>query len=355
MTAPSACTPEMRIGNRAVSARHPCFVIAEIGVNHNGDVDCARRLIDAAVAAGADAAKFQSFRTSELVTAAAPKAAYQERHTGSGGQAEMLAALELSPGDFAVLNDHCRDAGIEFISTAFDRQSLADVMSLRPNCLKWPSGELNNRPLLRQAAQSGLPIILSTGMAYLSEVAATLEFLAQEGSGDVAILHCVSAYPAALADQNLACIPNMAAAFQRPVGLSDHTDGPWAAIAARGLGMAIVEKHITLDRQMAGPDHAASMEPGPFAELVRVLREVEAGLGDGVKQPVASELGTRDVARKSLVFRSGLPAGHVLREEDLLAKRPAGGISPDLTETVTGRTLLRDVAADEQVGWHALG
>jgi N-acetylneuraminate synthase/N,N'-diacetyllegionaminate synthase len=188
-------------------------------------------------------------------------------------------------------------------------------------------------------------------MAYLSEVAAALEFLDSEGAGQVGILQCISNYPAPLSDQNLACIATMARAFGRPTGLSDHTRGPWAAIAARGLGMAILEKHITLDRDMPGPDHRASMEPAEFTDMVGVLREVEKALGDGVKRPAACELDTRQVARKSLVFAQSLPAGHVLEKSDLRAKRPGGGLPPVMLDAMTGRRLKRPVNEDEALAW----
>lgn len=337
------------IGERIVSANHPCYVIAEIGVNHNGDLDCARRLIDAAVRTGADAVKFQTFRTSALVTQQAEKAGYQTRQTGGGSQAEMLRALELSNRDFEILRDQCNSSGIDFISTAFDTESLKEVIELGPKCLKWPSGELNNHALLRQAAHSKLPILLSTGMAYLSEVAATLAFLEQEGAGEVAVLQCVSNYPASVAEQNLNCIPAMSAAFGRVTGFSDHTVGPWAAIAARALGMAILEKHITLDRTMAGPDHAASMETDDFTDLVNALREIEIGLGDGVKRPTNAEWDTRKVARKSLVYARRLESGSTIEAEDLTAKRPGTGVSPDKASLFIGRKTVRQVDLDDQL------
>lgn len=354
MAATRLC-PEIRIGDRTVSAREPCYVIAEIGVNHNGDLELAKKLVDVAVQAGADAVKFQTFRSAELVTATARKAAYQAQQTGEGGQAEMLAKLEFKPADFAVLNEYCAVAEIDFISTAFDPDSLSDVVALQPKCLKWPSGELNNRPLLQQAARSNLPIILSTGMAQLSEIAAALEYLEREGAGDVAVLQCVSDYPALLAEQNLACIASMAEAFGRVTGFSDHTVGPWAAIAARPLGMAILEKHVTLDRAMPGPDHRASMEPGDFAQLVTTLREIEVAIGDGVKRPTASEADTRLAARKSLVFATALPEGHVLGIADLKSKRPGDGLGPENAELVLGRPLKRAVAPDQQVSLGDVG
>jgi sialic acid synthase SpsE len=339
----------MMIGKRRVSAADPCFVIAEIGVNHNGDLDLARRLVDAAAAAGADAVKFQTFRTGDLVVKGAPKAAYQQRQTGMGSQAEMLSDLELSFADFENLRDHCVARSILFMSTAFESQSLADVLKLGPAALKWPSGEIDNVTLLRQAAASRLPIILSTGMAMVDEIATALSVLEAASAGEVAVLQCVSQYPAPMAEQNLRCIATLADRFACVTGFSDHTEGPWAAIAARPLGMAILEKHITLDRSMPGPDHAASMEPEPFARLIEALREVESALGDGVKRPTASELDTHSVARKSLVYARDLPAGQSLTSLDLVAKRPAGGISPAEVDSFTGKKLRRAVVADQPV------
>jgi N,N'-diacetyllegionaminate synthase len=342
-------SPSFFVGDRRISAEDPCFVIAEIGVNHNGDVDLAMRLIDLAVEAGADAVKFQTFRTSELVIESASKAAYQSRQTGAGTQAQMLAALELDQRAFKRLREHCRARNIEFISTAFDPLSLADVLALEPQVLKWASGEIDNVPLLRQAAASGLPIILSTGMATLEEIGAALAILEDAQSGPVAILQCVSQYPAPLEQQNLRTIAAMREEFGRVTGFSDHTEGPWAAICARAFGMAILEKHITLDRSMAGPDHAASMETDEFAGMVRALRAIESAMGDGRKRPMPSELDTREAARKSLVYVTDLPAGHVVTAADITAKRPAGGLSPTRIDEFLGQSLTRDVAANQQV------
>ena len=341
------------IGNRSVSAAGPAYVIAEIGVNHNGSAELAHRMIDEAVAAGADAVKFQTFITGELVLPSAAQAAYQTLAVGESSQAEMVRKLELPFADFAALRDHCAAVGADFMSTAFDPASLDFVIGLGPSCLKWPSGELTNWPFLRQAATSGLPILLSTGMASIREIAGALE---QVGDAEVCILQCVSNYPARIEDQNLRTLPALASAFGRPVGFSDHTNGPFAAIAARALGMCVLEKHFTLDRRMAGPDHAASSEPAEFAELVRVLRQIETGLGDGVKRPLAREEDVKAVARKSLVYRGDLPAGHVLRGEDLTAKRPASGIAPDCADMVVGLKLARNVVRDEMFAFaHVAG
>jgi len=339
-------TPAVTIAGRSVSADAPCYVIAEIGVNHNGDAALAHKLIDAAAEAGADAVKFQTYVTDELVLGSATQAAYQSRNTGGAeAQAEMLRRLELPFTVFAELRDHCHEAGIDFLSTAFDAPSLDFVISLKPACLKWASGELNNRPLLMQAAQSGLPLLLSTGMGSLAEIGRAVDWL--DGRLPLVILQCVSDYPAAIEDQNLRVLPAMSAAFGCPTGFSDHTLGPYAALAARGLGMAVLEKHFTLDSTMEGPDHRASVEPGEFAELVRLLRAVEAGLGDGVKRPRAAEADVRGVARKSLVWRRDLAPGHVIADDDLTAKRPGTGMPPDRMDMLTGRPLLRAVRRDE--------
>ncbi|MGX7951272.1 N-acetylneuraminate synthase family protein [Tsuneonella sp. HG249] len=318
-------------------------------MNHNGDLGLAKDLIDAAVAAEADAVKFQTFRTDNLVVPGAEKATYQKRETGTGSQADMLRALELSFEEFAILRDHALGRGVDFLSTAFDSGSLEEVLTLGPKALKWPSGEIENATLLRQAAVSKLPIILSTGMATLEEVAAALHVLEEAKSGPVAILQCVSQYPAPMSEQNLRAIPEMGRRFGRVTGFSDHTDGPWAAIAARALGMAILEKHLTLDHQMPGPDHQASLEPTQFAEMVSALRQVEQALGDGEKRPMPSEVDTRSVARKSLVFTRDLPSGSIIDAADVASMRPGGGLSPMNIDRIIGRRLACDVRRFAQV------
>lgn len=340
--------PAIHIGQRSVSAADPCYIIAEIGVNHNGDMALAHRLIDAAVAAGADAVKFQTYRTEELVLPDAAQAAYQSRNLGAAtSQTDMLRRYELPFAAFAELQRHCQASGIDFISTAFDAPSLEFVISLAPVCLKWASGELTNQPMLMQAAASGLPMLLSTGMGSLAEVARSVDWLG--GKVPLAVLQCVSDYPAAIEDQNLRVLPMMQSAFGCPVGFSDHTIGPYAAIAARALGMAVLEKHFTLDRTMEGPDHRASVTPDDFADMVQVLRKVEAGLGDGIKRPRAVEKDVRSVARKSLVYRRDLPQGHVVEAGDLTAKRPGLGLPPDGMDRVVGRALKADVQGNSLV------
>ncbi|WP_164662017.1 N-acetylneuraminate synthase family protein [Tropicibacter sp. Alg240-R139] len=339
----------IELGGRRVSADDPCYVIAEVGVNHNGDADLAHKMIDAAKEAGADAVKFQTYKTDALITANTKKADYQTGTTGEGSQDAMLRKLELPQEVFGELAKHCREVGVDFMSTAFDSESLEAVSKLAPVCLKWPSGELTNTLLLRQAAQYDLPILLSTGMGTLTEISTALDLLAAHGTDDVVILQCVSNYPAAIEEQNLRVLPHMAAVFGKPTGFSDHTEGPYAALAARALGMSVLEKHFTMDRTMEGPDHRASIEPAEFGQMVTVLRQVEQGLGDGVKRRLQSEQNILSVARKSLVYLRDLPAGHVLDLQDLTAKRPGTGLPPDEVDSFIGRTLAADVTRDEQV------
>lgn len=337
---------EVSIGGRIVGPDHPCLVIAEAGVNHNGDFDRARRMIDAAAQAGADAVKFQTFRTELVMARDTPKADYQKANDGAAGTMfDMVKALELPLEDFARLSEHCRDAGILFMSTAFDPVSLAAIAALDPPALKWPSGEIDNLPLLRQAGATGLPVILSSGMSGLSEIEAAIAALEQAGSGDIVLLHCVSDYPATPADLNLRAIPALAAAFGLPVGFSDHSLGNSAALAARALGMCVLEKHFTLDRTLPGPDHRASIEVDELRTLVTDLRAVEAALGDGIKRLRPAEANTRAVARRSLHAARNLAAGSVLAETDLIPLRPGGGVSPMEIDRVAGRTLRRALPA----------
>ena len=330
----------------------PAFLIAEAGVNHNGDLDLARRLVDAAADAGADAVKFQTFRTDALVSEGAPKARYQVETTGGGeSQRAMLTRLELSREAHAALRDRAVRRGLVFFSTPFDEASADLLAELGVELLKVPSGEVTNLPLLRHLAAKRRPILLSTGMCTLEEVATAVDTLRAAGDPPLAILHCVSAYPAPAADTNLRAMDTLRARFDVPVGLSDHTLGIEIALAAVARGAAVLEKHLTLDRALPGPDHRASLEPADFAALVRGARAIEAALGDGIKRPMPSELDTRAVARRSLVAARALPAGHRLTREDIAVKRPGSGIPPGELDNVVGRRLARAVAVDEVLRW----
>jgi N,N'-diacetyllegionaminate synthase len=331
------------------------FLIAEAGVNHNGDLDLARRLVDAAAEAGADAVKFQTFRTAALVSGAAPKARYQVETTGGGeSQRAMLARLELSAEAHAALRDHTTRRGLVFFSTPFDEASADLLARLGVELLKIPSGEVTNLPLLRHVAAKGLPVLLSTGMCTLEEVAVAVEAIRAAGDPPLAILHCVSAYPAPVEDTNLRAMETLHARFGVPVGLSDHTLGIEIALAAVARGAAVLEKHLTLDRTLPGPDHRASLEPADFGALVRSVRAIESALGDGAKRPMPSELDTRSVARRSLVAARPLPAGHQLTRDDIAIKRPGTGIPPADFERALGHVLTRAVAADDVLTWDAL-
>ena len=339
------------VGGR-VLGQGPAFVIAEAGVNHNGDLDLARRLVDAAADAGADAVKFQTFRTDALVSGTAPKARYQMETTGGAeSQRAMLARLELSAAAHAGLREHATRRGLVFFSTPFDEASADLLAGLGVELLKVPSGEVTNLPLLRHVAAKGRPVLLSTGMSTLDEVATAVDTIRAAGDPPLAILHCVSAYPAPVEDTNLRAMDALRARFGCPVGLSDHSLGLEIALAAVARGAAVLEKHLTLDRALPGPDHRASLPPADFAALVRGVRAVEAALGDGDKRPMPSEIDTRAVARRSLVAARALPAGHRLARGDVAIKRPGTGIAPGELDRVLGRRLTRALAADELIDW----
>jgi N-acetylneuraminate synthase/N,N'-diacetyllegionaminate synthase len=324
------------------------FVIAEAGVNHSGDLSLAKQLVDVAVEAGADAVKFQTFRTECVVSRWAPKAEYQLRTTPSAeSQFEMMRKLELNRHTYASLQAQCRARGIQFISTPFDFGSVDLLAGLDVPLFKIPSGEITNFPLLKYIARMGKPIFLSTGMSYLGEVEAALEALRSAGAKDITLLHCTSSYPADPADANLRAMLTLRQAFGLPVGYSDHTPGIAVAVAAVALGAVIIEKHFTLDRSLPGPDHIASLEPHELKSLVSAIRIVERALGDGIKRPMPSEEDTRAVARRSVVAACDLAAGVVLRAEHLTLKRPGTGLPPSSLSWLVGRTLKRDVVADE--------
>ena len=304
------------------------LVIAEAGVNHDGDLERAKRLIDVAAEAGADLVKFQSFNAEQLVTASAGKAAYQAARSGADeSQQAMLRRLQLTSAMHRELQAHCRMRRIGFFSTGFDLQSLDLLAELGLERFKIPSGEITNLPYLRQIGALGKPLILSTGMSTLEEVAAALAALEKAGTPRryVTVLHCNTEYPTPMPDVNLRAMLTIRDAFGVEVGYSDHTLGIEVAIAAVALGATVIEKHFTLDRTLPGPDHAASLEPGELAAMVRAIRNIEAALGDGVKQPSASELPNRAHARKSLVAAHAIRRGETFTAANLGVKRPGTG------------------------------
>lgn len=325
----------------------PPLVIAEAGVNHNGSVDRAREMVAAAAAAGANIVKFQAFTPAELVARGTSTAAYQRANAGDSDQRAMLERLALQPDDFAALAEACRERAIEFLCTAFDVQMIERLVGIGMKRIKVASGELTNVPALRTFAGMGLPILLSTGMATLREVETAVATLREAGAPDITLLHCTSLYPAPDATINLRAMSTMTEHFGLPVGYSDHSAGDHVAIAAVALGAVVIEKHFTLDRTLAGPDHKASIEAGELAALIGKLRATALALGDGVKRPAPGEAETAQLVRRSWHAARDLPVGAVLSARDVALKRPATGLAPCFDPV--GRRLTRARAADEPI------
>ncbi len=322
------------------------IIIAEAGVNHNGDIKLARQLIDAAADAGADYVKFQTFIPSLLVSKNAIKAEYQAKNTEEGSQIEMLNQLALKHKQFRELKDYCDQRMIGFLSTGFDDESVMFIDNLGVEYHKVPSGEITNLPYLRLIGSLRKKVILSTGMATLEEVKTSVKILKEAGSDDITVLHCTTEYPAPAEEVNLRAIMTMHQELGLPTGYSDHTQGIVIPLAAVAMGAVMIEKHFTLSRELPGPDHKASLEPAELAEMVKTIRLIEKALGDGIKQPTASEIKNIIVARRSIHIKHDLPKGHKLSEDDLIMKRPGEGISPMKYQEVIGKTLLDDLAAD---------
>ena len=328
------------------------LIIAEAGVNHNGDLALARQLIDVAAEARADRVKFQTFSADRLVTTSARKADYQTRTTDAGeSQHAMIRRLELTRDMHEVLIAHCRSRGIQFFSTGFDPESIDLLVELGLDCFKIPSGEITNLPYLRHVGRYGRQVILSTGMATLGEIESALEVLEQAGTSRerITVLHCNTEYPTPMADVNLRAMLAIRDAFGVAVGYSDHTTGIEVAIAAVALGATVIEKHFTLDRNLPGPDHKASLEPDELKAMVTAVRNIEQALGDGIKRPSASEAKNKPIARKSLVAASAIRAGDVFSETNVTVKRPGTGLSPMRWDEVLGRKAPRDFAPDELI------
>lgn len=336
----------MRIGNHGIGGTHPVFIIAEAGVNHNGDIAMARRLIDAAVAANADAVKFQTFRADHVAAPSAPKAAYQNRAMGSDQtQLDMIRRLELAPEAFAELASYCRTKGVLFLSTPFDYGSVDLLDRMGVPAFKIASGELTNTPFLDYVARKGKPTILSTGMAVLQEIDDALSVFYAAGNRDVALLHCVSNYPTDPSHANLRAMRTMSAAFGVPIGYSDHTEGLEISLAAVALGATIIEKHFTLDKTLPGPDHRASLEPNELNALVLGIRAVESALGHGRKEPAPGEADTAAVARRSIVTTRDISRGTTILPEFLECLRPGTGLAPSRLGEVVGRRARVDIKA----------
>lgn len=320
-------TSVLSIGKRSIGAGQPCFVIAEAGVNHNGCRERALQLVDCAADAGADAVKFQTFRATRIATDSAEQAAYQRKNLGrQESQLDMLRRLELSPEDHRALIQHCRERGILFMSTPFDEQSADELGDLGVEVYKIPSGEMTNLPFLQHVARLDRPLIVSTGMCRLGEVEEAVQAIEAVDHCGFVLLHCVSSYPADPADVNLRAMATMGAAFDCPIGYSDHTMGIDVSLAAVAMGACVLEKHFTLDRSLPGPDHKASLEPDELRQLMTGIRRVEQALGDGVKRPSSAELETARAARKSLVTVREIPAGTELTPDLIALKRPGTGL-----------------------------
>lgn len=337
-----------KFGPLDLRADRPPIVIAEIGVNHNGSLELGLRQLRAASATGAQAVKFQSFKADELSASWTPTAEYQRSAT-DGTQRDMLRQLELGRDDFAALLEEGSRLGVVAFSSPFDARSADELAGLGVELMKIASGEITNVDLIAAVARTGLPTIMSTGMSDLTEVSAAVEVHRAHRGGPLALLHCVSSYPAQLEDMNLRAIDTLRQRFGLPVGLSDHSIGAEAAMLAVALGAVIIEKHFTVDRTLPGPDHSMSTEPEQFTQLVRLVASAHAALGSGEKVPAASESENRQLGRRSLVAAAAIPAGTVLSRELIVAKRPGGGIPPAEIGTVVGHRTRRRLATDELI------
>jgi N,N'-diacetyllegionaminate synthase len=328
------------------------LIIAEAGVNHNGDLDLAKKLIDVAAGAGVDLVKFQSFNANRLVTRTAKKADYQTQATGSKeSQHEMLSRLELTADMHRELITHCAARNIGFFSTGFDIECVDLLMSLGQDHFKIPSGEITNLPYLRYIGKLGKNTILSTGMATMGDIEAAIDVLEQAGTPrtSITVLHCTTEYPTPMAEVNLRAMQSIHAAFGVKVGYSDHTRGIEVATAAVAMGATVIEKHFTLDRNLPGPDHQASLEPEELKAMVAAIRNIEVALGDGIKRLTPSEAINKTIARKSLVASQVIKAGEAFSAQNITAKRPGTGISPMRWDEVVGCTARRDFFADELI------
>lgn len=325
------------------------YIIAEAGVNHNGSFKLACKLVDAAKTAGVDCIKFQTFKSENLVSQNAKKAEYQKKTTGDGSQADMLKKLELSYDEFRALKNYCDKVGICFLSTPFDLDSIDFLNSIDMPFWKIPSGEITNYPYLVAIAKTGKPVVMSTGMSEMEEIEATIYVLRENGTKEIKLLHCNTEYPTPFEDVNLRAMQTMRDRFGLGVGYSDHTKGIEVPVAAVALGATVIEKHFTLDRNMEGPDHKASLEPNELTTMVSSIRHIEKALGDGNKTPSPSEKKNIAVARKSIVAKRIINVGEVLTEDNITVKRPGIGISPMKWLDVVGAQAVRDFEEDELI------
>lgn len=335
-----------------IGSFYPCFIIAEAGVNHNGDLNLAKQLIDIAADAGADAVKFQTFHADNIVTRTAEKAEYQKSTTSSDeSQFDMVKKMELPDDAFRELSDYAYDKRIIFLSTPFDEESVDLLDDIGVPAFKIPSGEITNFPLLNKVAEKHKPIILSTGMATLGEVEEAFQYLKKNGSGDLVLLHCTTSYPAPIESVNLRAMNTLRCVFQVPVGYSDHTEGITIPIAAVSMGARIIEKHFTIERTLPGPDHRASLEPQELQAMVKAIRDVEKAFGNGEKRPNEIEIEIKRNARKSIVAKSDIKKGERLTKNVLTIKRPGNGISPKYFELLNHRIAKKAIKENQVILW----
>ena len=333
--------------------RKRVLVIAEIGCNHNGDKQIAKRLIKAAAESGADVAKFQTFNPDELLTIDAPKALYQIKATGTKeSQFERLNRVKLNKEDHKELRDYCEKSNIIFCSSPFDHQSVDLLHELEVPFFKVASGEITNLPLLEHISSYGKPIILSTGMANLGEIEDAINVIGEENRGNIILTHCLSNYPADWVETNLRAIQTLRDAFHLPVGFSDHTEGIELSLVAVGMGAVVIEKHITLDRNMEGGDHKASLEPYEFKELVQKIRRLEIALGDGIKKCMSSEENVKKIARKSIVAGRNINKGDIINSNNLAVKRPGTGLHPKYLKSIINYVSKDTIKKDQLIQWH---
>jgi len=344
-------TEKIKVGLKYIGEGEPVYIIAEAGVNHNGDLRKAKQLVDVAKEAGVDAVKFQTFKAEDLVTRQAEMAEYQkQQQKQDASQYEMIKRLELSFEDFVKLKDYCDKKNIQFMSTPHS-PSAADFLEPIIPAFKIASGDVTNLPFLELVASYGKPIIMSTGMATLKEVEEAVNTIRGKGNNQIVLLHCVTNYPTALETINLRAMLTLRKAFGVPVGFSDHTIGFAGAIAAVSLGACVIEKHFTLDKNLPGPDHQTSLEPKELTELVQILRSVEDALGDGVKKPTESEMKIRKVARKSLVAKINIEQGSTITEEMIEIKRPGTGIAPKHLISIIGKRAKITIEREQVLDW----
>jgi N-acetylneuraminate synthase/N,N'-diacetyllegionaminate synthase len=346
---------KIRIGERLIGEGKPCFIVAEAGVNHNGDIHLAKELIDAAKNAGADAVKFQAFKAEKIATIYAEKADYQTRNAGKDkSQLAMLKKLELDEKDIRELYNYAQKNNIVFLSSAFDRESIDLLNDLGVSAFKIASGEITNLPLLKYVAKKKKPIILSTGMSTLDEIEQAVKVIRENGTKDIVLLHCVTSYPARKEDVNLRAIETLRRKFKLPAGFSDHTLGVTIPIAAAALGAVLIEKHFTLDKSLPGPDHKASLEPNELTEMVTAIRDVEKALGNGVRRLTEEEREIRKKVRRSIVAKEEILEGTIITESMLDFKRPGTGIEPKHLDRVIGRRTKKDIMPDELIAFKNL-